>query len=135
VTEPLLAYDVYVLMNRFAFFALILAAPLALAQAPPPPRVDITPQLGAPEAVAPQQSAPAPQPASPPTADRQPRLNELLETHIEEVRRGNRVTEVRVTGADGSPRFTMENRDQRMPSQLDSQRPGLSVPNFLNIQF
>jgi len=121
-------------MNPFAFLAAALLALPAFAQAPPPPRVDITPQLGLPEPAAPAQQAPAPQPAAP-AAERQQRLSELLETHIEEVRHGNRVTEVRVTGADGSPRFTMENRDQRQPSQLDSQRPGLSVPNFLNIQF
>jgi hypothetical protein len=119
-------------MNRLAFLAAALLALPAYAQAPPPPRVDITPQLGTSEAQAAPQ--PAPQPAAA-AADRQPRLSELLETHIEEVRHGNRVTEIRVTGADGSPRFTMENRDQRQPSQLDSQRPGLSVPNFLNIQF
>lgn len=121
-------------MKQLILLAFALLAPLALAQAPASPRVDITPRIDTPETTATPQSAPA-APSAAPAAERPGRLSDLLETHIEEVRRGNRVTEVRVTGADGSPRFTMENRDQRQPSQLESQRSGLSVPNFLNIQF
>jgi hypothetical protein len=113
-----------------------LLAPLAWAQSAPPP-----PAIGANPAAAAIEAAPAgaaAQPASAPpaaAADRQGRIGGLLETHIEQVRRGNRVTEVRVTGADGAPRYSIENRDLRAPSPLESQRSGLSTPNFLNIEF
>ena len=114
-----------------------LLAPLAWAQSAPPP-----PAIGANPAAAAIEAAPAgaaAQPASAPpaaaAAERQGRIGGLLETHIEQVRRGNRVTEVRVTGADGAPRYSIENRDLRAPSPLESQRSGLSTPNFLNIEF
>jgi hypothetical protein len=116
-------------MNRAIVLVAALLAPLAWAQsAPPPPSIGTAPEAPAAETT----PAAAPQP---PAAERQGRFADLLETHVEQVRRGNRVTEVRVTGADGAPRYTMENRDNRASPTVDGQRPGLSAPNFLNIEF
>jgi hypothetical protein len=120
-------------MNRAALLALALLAPCAWAQAPPPPSIDSAPAAATPEPAAAKPAATA-SPA-PPAVDRQGRIAELLETHIEEVRRGNRVTEVRVTGPDGVLRYTIENRDQRPPSALHGSGSGLSAPNFLNLEF
>jgi hypothetical protein len=109
-----------------------LLATVAWAQpAPPPPALVTTAEPAATEQ-APEAAQPPPPEQAP---DRQQRARELLEVRIEQVTRGNRVTEVRVTGADGAPRYTMENRDARERSPLDGQRPGLSAPNFLNLEF
>jgi hypothetical protein len=125
-------------MNKsivFAAFTGALLAPLAWAQsAPPPPAIGSSPAAAKVEA-APAGAAAQPASAQPAAAERPGRIGGLLETHIEQVRRGNRVTEVRVTGADGAPRYSIENRDLQAPSPLDSQRSGLSTPNFLNIEF
>jgi hypothetical protein len=126
-------------MNKsivLAAFTGALLAPLAWAQsAPPPPAIGSSPAAAKVEA-APAAAAAQPASAQPAAAAERPgRIGGLLETHIEQVRRGNRVTEVRVTGADGAPRYSIENRDLQAPSPLDSQRSGLSTPNFLNIEF
>lgn len=124
-------------MNKAFVLVAALLAPLAAAQtAPPPPAIASAPAATAEVEPTPPAAAGRAAAAGPAaTVDRQGRLGELLETHIEQVRRGNRVTEVRVTGADGARRYSIENRDQRAPSPLDSQRSGLSTPNFLNFEF
>jgi hypothetical protein len=98
------------------------AAPLAWAQP-------------APQAAQAQAAGPAPPaaaaPAAPPPAD----LSDLLRTRIEQVKRGNRVSEVRVTGAGGDVRYTMDVRDGRVPEPRQASGTGLSTPNFLKIEF
>ena len=73
--------------------------------------------------------------AAPAAADAAPARGSILETHIEQVKRGNRVSEVRVTGAEGQPRYTMQNPEGRAPSPFQGSGSGLSTPNFLNIEF
>lgn len=117
------------------FVAALVAAPLAWAQpVPAPPAPGPAPASPPVTATQPAPEA-APAAAAPPAGDPLSRAGSLLETRVEEIRRGNRVTEVRVTGADGEPRYTMENRVGRPPSQFEATGAGLSTPNFLHIEF
>lgn len=117
--------------RRISFVVALALASMVRAQpVPEPPSGGAAAQ--APE-VAP---AAAPAPAASPAAAAAPAgRSSVLETRIEQVKRGNRVTEVRVTGAEGQPRYTMENPEGRSPSAIDGSRTGLSPPNFLNIEF
>jgi hypothetical protein len=115
------------MFRRTTTLAVMLIAPLAWAQ-PAPPALPTT-SVATPAPAAPAAPAAAATPPAPPS------VADLLETHIEQVRRGNRVTEVRVTGADGERRYSMENRESRPPSSVYGTGSGLSAPNFLNIEF
>jgi len=97
--------------------------------APAPARPQPTTPTSAPAAAQAQPTSATPSPAQPPT------VSDLLQTRVEQVRRGSRVVEVRVTGADGDRRYTMENRQDRPPPQLQGSGSGLSTPNFLKIEF
>jgi len=110
--------------------AALAAAPLALAQPAPPALQDALPAPPAAQAPA---GAPAPVQAAarPP----QPTLADLLQTRIEQVTRGNRVSEVRVTGSSGELRYTMDVGDSRPPEARQAPGTGLSTPNFLTIDF
>jgi hypothetical protein len=110
-----------------------LAAPLAWAQPAPPALTD-----------APASPAAAPVPSPPPAAPAatqgtarppQPEIADLLRTRVEQVKRGNRVSEVRVTGPAGEPRYTMDVGDGRVPEPRQAPGSGLSTPNFLKIEF
>jgi hypothetical protein len=54
---------------------------------------------------------------------------------IEQLRRGNRVSEVRVTSASGEHRYTMVNREGRPPLSTQELSSGLSTPRFFKIEF
>ena len=99
-------------------------APPALKDAPPSPPVAQAP-AGASAAPAAGQAA-----VKPP-----PDLSDLLRTHVEQVKRGNRVSEIRVTGAGGQVRYTMDVRDGRPPEPRQLPGTGVSTPNFLKIEF
>ena len=122
-------------MRPVPITALLLAlAPLAWAQqAPPPPALKNAPRPATAAAPAATPATPAtPAAAAPGT---QPDLTDLLPTRIEQIKRGNRVSEVRVTGINGEPRYTMDNREGRSPSPAQGFGSGLSTPNFLKIEF
>ena len=111
--------------------AALALAPLAWAQqAPPPPALKDAPLPATPASAA----APAATAATAPQ-DKPPGLADLLPTRIEQIKRGNRVSEVRVTGINGEARYTMDNREGRSPSPAQSFGSGLSTPNFLKIEF
>jgi hypothetical protein len=110
--------------------AALAAVPLAWAQHPPPALKDTPPSP--PASQAPPAAAASPEaPSKPP----QPDFSDLLRTRIEQIRRGNRVSEVRVTGVDGEVRYTMDVRDGRVPEATQGPGTGLSTPNFLKIEF
>ena len=112
--------------------AALAAVPLAWAQ-PAPPALN--------DAPSPPPAAPAPAGASAAPAAGQaaakppPDLSDLLRTQIEQVKRGNRVSEIRVTGAGGQVRYTMDVRDGRLPEPRQLPGTGVSTPNFLKIEF
>ena len=111
--------------------AALALAPLAWAQqAPPPPALKDAPLPATPATAA----APAATPATAPQ-DKPPGLADLLPTRIEQIKRGNRVSEVRVTGINGEARYSMDNREGRSPSPAQGFGSGLSTPNFLKIEF
>jgi len=114
-------------------FAALAAAPLAWAQLAPPALKDTPPSPPPPTAsqAAPVAGAPPEAAAKPP----QPDFSDLLRTRIEQIKRGNRVSEVRVTGVDGEVRYTMDVRDGRVPEATQGPGTGLSTPNFLKIEF
>lgn len=99
------------------------AAPPPMPEAPPPPAAAEAPADAAKE---------APTPAAP---ARPSGLSELLSTRIEQVKRGNRVSEVRVTNNSGEVRYTMENRDGSPEGSIHNSNSGLSTPNFIRIEF
>jgi hypothetical protein len=105
------------------------AVPLAWAQ-PAPPLLTEAPPAAQAHAAAPAPPAAA-APAAPPPAD----LSDLLRTRVEQVKRGNRVSEVRVTGVGGDVRYTMDVGDGRVPEPRQASGTGLSTPNFLKIEF
>jgi len=112
--------------------AALAAAPLAWAQPAPPSLTEAPPAPPAAQAHAPPPAPPAAAaPAAPPPAD----LSDLLRTRVEQVKRGNRVSEVRVTGAGGDVRYTMDVGDGRVPEPRQASGTGLSTPNFLKIEF
>lgn len=118
--------------RKSILIAALAAAPLAWAQPAPPPLKDAPPSPPTAEAAAAQaQPADAQAPAAPPPSD----LSDLLRTRIEQVKRGNRVSEVRVTGVDGQVRYTMDVRDGPAPEPTQSPGTGLSTPNFIKIEF
>lgn len=106
--------------------AALAAAPLAWAQ-PAPPALENTPAA----AQAPAAAAAPDAPAKAPPAE----LSDLLRTRIEQVKRGNRVSQVRVTGTGGEVRYTMDVRDGRVPEPTQGPGTSLSTPNFLKIEF
>jgi hypothetical protein len=95
-------------------------------------------------ASAPPAAEPAPAPQAEPTeiefapwpspaADG--RKSTLPWVHIEQIRRGNRVVEVRVTDADGVHGYTMVNREGRLPLSTQELSSGLSTPSFFKLDF
>lgn len=113
--------------RKTTLLAALAMAPLAWAQPSPPALKDVPPSPPAAQA-----PAAAPEtPAKAPPSD----LSDLLRTRIEQVRRGNRVSEVRVTGVGGEVRYTMDVRDGRVPEPTQNLGTGLSTPNFLKIEF
>ncbi len=54
---------------------------------------------------------------------------------IEQLRRGNRVVEIRVSDATGDHRYTMINREGRPPLSTQELSSGLSTPQFFKIDF
>lgn len=118
--------------RKSILIAALVAAPLAWAQPAPPPLKDAPPSPPAAAApAAPAAPADAQAPARPPPSD----LSDLLRTRIEQVKRGNRVSEVRVTGVDGQVRYTMDVQEGRPPEQTQGAGAGLSTPNFIKIEF
>lgn len=117
--------------RRTALVVMLALAAAAQAQrAPEPP-----PITAAPEAAEAAPAIPAGTATAPAAAETAPARGSVLETHIEQVKRGNRVSEVRVTGAEGQPRYSMQNPEGRPPPQFGGSGSGLSTPNFLNIEF
>ncbi|MCU0764716.1 MAG: hypothetical protein MUF32_01500 [Burkholderiaceae bacterium] len=108
--------------------AALAAAPLALAQPAPPAAPQAPPAT-------PAAQAPAGAPGATEAVARPPPLSDLLRTRVEQVTRGNRVSEVRVTGAGGEPRYTIDVGEARPPEPRQAPGTGLSTPNFLNIEF
>ncbi len=118
--------------RRSIVFAALAVAPLAWAQPAPPALQEAPTAPAAAPAPATAPAAPAQEaPAKPPPTD----LSDLLRTRIEQVKRGNRVSEVRVTGVGGQVRYTMDVGDGRVPPPTQGPGTGLSTPNFLKIEF
>ncbi len=120
--------------RKTILLAALAVTPLAWAQPAPPALKDAPPSPPAAQAsptTAPTAPVAAEAPAKPPPSD----LSDLLRTRIEQVKRGNRVSEVRVTGVGGEVRYTMDVGDGRVPEPRQSPGTGLSTPNFLKIEF
>jgi pyruvate dehydrogenase E2 component (dihydrolipoamide acetyltransferase) len=124
-----------------ALIAALAAAPPAGAQPAPPalPVLSAPPSMATPPATSEPASPPAAaSAASTPAADAMAApstLPDLLQTRIEQVKRGNRVSEVRVTGPGGELRYTMENREGGTPPSPQNAGSGLSTPSFFRIEF
>ena len=116
--------------RKSTLLAALVAAPLAWAQPAPPAMKDAPPPPAA-EAQAATPAAPAGEHEAKPPSD----VSDLLRTRIEQVKRGNRVSEVRVTGVGGEVRYTMDVQDGRPPEPTQGPGTGLSTPNFLNFKF
>jgi hypothetical protein len=116
--------------GRKSILLAAVAAPLAWAQPAPPPLADAPAPPAAAQAPA-ETPAAAAAPSRPPQTD----LSDLLRTRIEQVKRGNRVSEIRVTGAGGEVRYTMDVGDGRPPEPRQTPGTGVSTPNFLKIEF
>lgn len=56
-------------------------------------------------------------------------------SRIEQVRRGNRIVEIRITDAAGETRYTMVNREGQPPRSAQELSSGLSTPRFFSIDF
>jgi hypothetical protein len=119
--------------RMMTLIAALAAAPLVAAQPAPPALKDLPPP--SPAAQAPAGAAATPAAAAAPAKPPQPDLSDLLRTRIEQIKRGNRVSEVRVTGAGGEPRYTMDVGDGRVPEPRQVPGTGVSTPNFLKIEF
>ena len=117
--------------RKSTLLAALAAAPLAWAQPAPPPLADGPP----PPAEAPVAAGAAPAAEQALAKPPQGSLSDLLRTRIEQVKRGNRVSEVRVTGVSGEVRYTMDVRDGRAPEPTQGSGTGLSTPNFFKIEF
>jgi hypothetical protein len=78
-------------------------------------------------------AAPTDSPAA--AAEARPRTPTLPWARIEQVRRGNRVVEVRVSDGAGEHRYTMVNREGRPPLSSQELSSGLSTPRFFNFEF
>jgi hypothetical protein len=115
--------------GRKSILLAAVAAPLAWAQPAPLPLADAPAPPAA--AQAPAETPAAAAPSTRPQTD----LSDLLRTRIEQVKRGNRVSEIRVTGADGEVRYTMDVGDGRPPEPRQTPGTGVSTPNFLKIEF
>ena len=128
-----------------AAVALALAAVLSVQAQPAPPPLSEAGQPHAapvpPAEAAGREETKAPasgQQAQGPTGEKaraRSALPDLLQTRIEQVRRGNRVTEVRVTGPAGDVRYTMDNPPPATAQPLRESGSGLSTPSFLRIEF
>lgn len=119
--------------GRMVLLTAALAASPAWAQPAPPSLKDLPPSPPAAQerTEAPAAPAAAETPARPP----RPEISDLLRTQVEQVKRGNRVTEIRVTGAGGEPRYSMDVGDGRVPEPRQGPGTGVSTPNFLKIEF
>jgi hypothetical protein len=109
-------------------------APPPLSEAGQPPAAPVPPAEAGEETKAPASG----QQAQGPTGEKaraRSALPDLLQTRIEQVRRGNRVTEVRVTGPAGDVRYTMDNPPPATAQPLRESGSGLSTPSFLRIEF
>ncbi len=121
-------YNSLIMTGRMTILvAALAAAPLAWAQPAPPALKDAPPPAAEVRAAAAAPDAPAQAPPSD--------LSDLLRTRIEQVKRGNRVSQVRVTGTGGEVRYTMDVRDGRVPEPTQGPGTSLSTPNFLKIEF
>ena len=121
------------MISRTTFLIAALAAPLAWAQPAPPALTEAPPSPTAAQAAA---GAPAETPAEQPAGQpRQAEPLDLLRTRVEQVKRGNRVSEIRVTGVEGQTRYTMDVGNGRPPEPRQAPGTGVSTPNFLRIEF
>ncbi len=84
---------------------------------------------------APATATPETEPAPWPSPPAEARGTALPWPRIEQVRRGNRVVEVRVTDAQGDLRYTMVNRDGRPPLSSQELSSGLSTPSYFKFEF
>lgn len=86
-----------------------------------------------------QTSAVAPAPERnellPQPEDAQMTIVEPSGTVVEQVRRSNRISEVRVTPALTGHTWIMTNREGRQPVGATDTLPGLSVPKFFTFEF
>ena len=116
-------------LTAFVATAALLLATSARSQpaSAPPPATEPAPapQAGPTE----KEFAPWPSPAA------DGRKSTLPWVHIEQIRRGNRVVEVRVTDADGVHGYTMVNREGRLPLSTQELSSGLSTPSFFKLDF
>lgn len=103
--------------------ALCLAALSAQAQ----PAAGPQPALEAP--------APAPAPWPSPAADDRGHESSLPWVRIEQLRRGNRIVELRIVDPSGETRYTMVNREGRPPLSTQELSSGLSAPRFFKLEF
>lgn len=108
--------------------ALLLATP-AHSQPAAPTRPAPEPPAAEQAAVPETEFAPWPSPA---VDGRGPTLPGV---RIEQIRRGNRVVEVRVTDAEGDRGYTMVNREGRLPLSTQELSSGLSTPSFFRLEF
>lgn len=113
--------------------ATLCAASVALAQPPAPPPLSPQPPAQPPPKVEPPEAPAAPAPATEPTA-RGPGEH-LPWARIEQVRRGNRVSEINVSSGAGEHRYTIVNREGRLPLSPQELSSGLSTPSFFKIEF
>jgi hypothetical protein len=71
----------------------------------------------------------------PSAADARAPVLEEPQTRIEQVRTGNRISEVRVTPALTGRTYTITNREGRQPTSAFETSPGLSVPKFFTFEW
>ncbi len=108
--------------------AVLLNVALAAAAQPAPPALPAEGAAPAASAGSTEQKAEAP----PAAVGDEPTLPW---PRIEQVRRGNRISEVRVTTPRGEPRFYLENREGRTPLSTQDLSSGLSTQNFFRLEF
>lgn len=80
-------------------------------------------------------SAPTQAELVPSAADARAPLPEEPQTRIEQIRTGNRISEVRVTPALTGRTYTITNREGRQPTSAIETSPGLSVPKFFTFEW
>ena len=71
----------------------------------------------------------------PSAADAKAPVLEEPQTRIEQVRTGNRISEIRVTPALTGRTYTITNREGRQPTSAIETSPGLSVPKFFTFEW
>jgi len=62
-------------------------------------------------------------------------LDNVYRLLAEQIRRGHRIDEVRVSSPSGRRRYSMDNREGATPLSIQDLSSGLSAPNFLKIEF